>query len=201
MGAAAPLLIIALMWQFAHWSWKVRPLVPLLLGLLVLAAAFGANIYLNQSAAESRRVIAQVQDRAKEAELAVLVDTAQANEQLAKLLEFLTIPLGVSLIVAAILWQADLQFNRRILRHDEEAESLLEDRAQLERLRQEIGPRPGPEELDRVAEERWDRLDEAWRTLRRAEREFEKRYRTLLHERHVQPLDRRRRHRDEADHA
>ncbi|AMP12300.1 hypothetical protein CPter291_0004 [Collimonas pratensis] len=68
----------------------------------------------------------------------VLTAIGRANEFLAKLIELVTIPLAVSLIAAALIAKADINFQARIKRYRKNCEKLADLEAKVEIAEQEF---------------------------------------------------------------
>lgn len=157
-GTFVPLLVIGLIWNSTGWNWKVRPIVPLWLGLFVLFAAFAADLYLYSGTVKIRKYLQHPPIEAITQSLSMLVDASDANDQLAKVLELMTIPLGVALVASALTSKSDLEFKRRISQYNGRIEFWRERRYRLDQLEEEFEESLAAGERGQALLDKWTRL-------------------------------------------
>jgi len=127
----ATLFLFGTVYQYAGISWKTKPWIPLIAGLVILVGAYFVTLTLNGQAKDalstSELALKQGDVRAGE----VLKALAEADEHQSKLLELVTIPLALSLIATALFSNADRAFQAKINEYEER-------RSEIERREFEI---------------------------------------------------------------
>lgn len=126
MGAALALAILSVVYQLVGSSWQSKPIRPLLMGLFLISFGFSWHLYLNILSADTKNSIDHFANepasQSLKKELAHDIDpdilsfsqsSVLAYDATAKLIELFIIPLGVSIVAAAIVLKADLNFGRR----------------------------------------------------------------------------------------
>ncbi|MFZ6774966.1 hypothetical protein ACO0LB_19870 [Undibacterium sp. SXout7W] len=141
MGAAPTLLAIIFIYNAAVWNWKTKPLIPLSLGLATLILGFAADLYLATKPAEIKQMLDSPKLVLSAEQIKLFKSNVDANDGLAKLLEFVTIPLAVSLIAAAVFAKADSQFIRRLEQYKKACEKLFNLETELTKAEKEFEQR------------------------------------------------------------
>ncbi len=137
-GAVLPLLIILSLYNWVGWNWKTKPVIPLLSGLAILIAAYAAHIYLSNNVANTLKFLDRPPIPLSTDQIHVFTATAQGNQNLAKLLELLTIPLAVSLIAAALFAKADIDLGKKLERYRGHCQELAGFEEKIEVAEQDL---------------------------------------------------------------
>ncbi|MFZ6720531.1 hypothetical protein [Undibacterium sp. Ji49W] len=158
LGAGIPILAVSLIYNSASWKWKIKPLKPMMIGLLLMSVAFAAHMYLSYLSTEIKKSLTQHPDAFKPAAAQMLTDSSNAHESLAKLIELVTIPLAVSLIAAALIIKADVEFTREIRNYAKAKNKILvlEDELSVREENFEERVKNGERGIDFLKE--WDEI-------------------------------------------
>ena len=110
IGAMLLLMPLVAIWQADKKHWKAKPIKPLRIGLVLLILAFSYEIFLSWQVGELKKFVDHPPANASPTSLEIFRSNIESSELLSKLTELVTIPLAVSLIVAALLVKSDLEF-------------------------------------------------------------------------------------------
>jgi len=184
-GSCLPFVVLLVIWNLAGWKWKMQPVAVLSIGITVLVAGLAANIYLQHQTDEIRALLANVDVQTTPEQRKGFLGVAAAHDDLSKMLELVTIPLGVALVAAALLSKADLEFNRYMASYREVARQLNERRQRLDTLEEEMGVFIDSGQRGKLLIDKWAVLKKERHALRYAERMLRKRFRLLFKEKMV----------------
>lgn len=138
-GAILPLMVVIWIYQTASWRWRLKPHKIFCLGLILLSAAFVAQIYLSAYSLDTKKFLEHPSPLIPTDTLSVFLAIADSNEILAKLIELVTIPVAVSLIVAALFAKADLSFHEKVKKYEQDCANLYKLKKDIEEKIKEIG--------------------------------------------------------------
>ncbi|PRC90889.1 hypothetical protein [Solimicrobium silvestre] len=120
-GAIGPLVIILITYNFAGWNWKKKPWIPFVLGLIFLSITFATNYFFSSTSEELNSTLKNITSPSVYLFLQL---NAKADNVIARMYELINIPLGVSLIAAALIYKADLEFDRRLKQYNRGLEDI-----------------------------------------------------------------------------
>ncbi|MCX2864608.1 hypothetical protein OOZ63_22510 [Paucibacter sp. PLA-PC-4] len=185
------IFVFFVVYGYVGVSWKTRPWIPLLAGVLLLVAAYVATLAIDGTSKQLRATAEKAATQGNLKDRETLMTFAEANDRQTKLLELVTIPLAVSLIASAFFAKADRAFQAKATEFEgrqselEQREgALVEDEAAL--IRDLISGLRGQGVIDRhegILEKRKDLNFDHWFLLDD--------YRDLLNARLVQRRERR----------
>ncbi|MFJ2988187.1 hypothetical protein ACIPF8_09995 [Collimonas sp. NPDC087041] len=133
-----PIFVIISIYNAVSWNWKTKPIRPLLIGLVMLVVAFVGQSYSASEFVNTKIILDKPGITLPQDAVHVLTAVGRANEFLTKLIELVTIPLAVSLIAAALIAKADINFQARIKRYQKKCEKLADLEAKVEIAEQEF---------------------------------------------------------------
>lgn len=126
-----PIAVILTVYRVIGWKWRLRPGRLLSLGIGLLAISFAMYLYLDVEIAAKKLTLQDstltLPPNFKEFTLSLIA----SSEKLQKLYEFLSIPIAVSLIGAALLAKADASLQDEVARFQDRSERLRSQEAQL----------------------------------------------------------------------
>lgn len=119
-------VLIFSIYSFINYKWKQKPILPFVIGLVVLLGSFVWYLGLSMQSADMKYLIQKNTDNHTQigasasgqkaiptTTMAFWKSNVVAYDAQAKLIEFLLIPLAVSLIAAAFFVKADLALSER----------------------------------------------------------------------------------------
>lgn len=113
------LFVLSFIYQSVGASWKTRPWIPLLAGVLILLAAYAATLAIDDQTKQTKAAAENAAKHGKLQERETFMMFTEANERQTKLLELVTIPLAVSLIASSLFARADRAFQAKVVEFEE----------------------------------------------------------------------------------
>lgn len=107
-------------------------------GIVLLACSFAVHIFLDESILSHQKMMAEQAGNLPPEFIRITQDTFWSNVKLQKILEFLSIPLSISLIVAAFLNKAESKFQTEIGRYRDGYDALQQLELKLEKVNDEL---------------------------------------------------------------
>lgn len=138
MWSLLPLVIVLFVYSGISWRWKLKPHRILTCGLLLMALSFGMHTYLDVQLQNQRKQLAQSGQLLPEKAIKTIESFLFSSEKLQKLIEFLSIPLSVSLIGAALLAKSDIELQNEISRYNQRRDRLSQQELDLHNADNEL---------------------------------------------------------------
>lgn len=155
-GFVVAILVLWLIYLKANWEWKANPAAPLIIGVLLLFTAFGADVWLSTTSADIKAFVDQPPANVTKEAIEVFLATAQSGDLIVKLIELFVIPLSVAIIATALLAKVDLDAEKLTARYQ----------AALDRVRRlEEEKRTASEQFEKGLRDR--QFDDAFWTAKR----------------------------------
>ena len=138
MWSFLPLIIVLFIYSGISWRWKLKPHRILLCGILLMALSFGMHTYLDFQNQAQRQQLSLTKRFLTPKAKDTIENFLFSSEKLQKLIEFLSIPLSVSLIGAALLAKSDAELQREISRYNQRRERLSQRELDLRNADNEL---------------------------------------------------------------